>query len=426
MPSSTATSRRSGIPGGTQSRDASIYEPPVFPPDNAALRSLGQLDRGRRFAHLNDKLMQAQAHLAEAAVEVNDRLTMREATLEKHKFRHAQENDDDSASVIATLESAPIFQGTARLTERMDETIRRIIDAQQSIEAMGVAIRHTADAASQELSTQTGTQASRIARRAVDSNGDSRNGDVDAMDVDSSFADFTPTDPAGGTQAVTSPLQLFRDRIEADRIRYQRRSLTERYAENKEYRDFRRTVHDARHPDDDVPMPHHSEWFAEAIAPPPGVTAGRSAGGTQDDGDDDIAISKATISTKCPLTLVEFVRPLTSTKCPHSFESEAVLGMIRQATNRTIQCPVTGCRESLQEKDLQTDTVLVRKIQRLQRAKQMAQDDDDDTDGHGFQDSAGSAIQRIVHVIDDFEPDNIVSSQEEPRPPKHEPRPSRA
>jgi hypothetical protein len=174
-------------------------------------------------------------------------------------------------------------------------------------------------------------------------------------------------------------------------------------------------------------MPHQSEWFAEAVAPPPGVTAGGSAGGTQDDGDDDIAISRATISTKCPLTLVEFVTPLTSTKCPHSFESEAVLGMIRQATNRTIQCPVTGCRESLREKDLQTDAVLVRKIKRIQQAKQMLDDDDDDADGHGFHQSAGGASsQRVVHVIDDFEPDGMVTSQETPPPPKHEPRPSRA
>jgi hypothetical protein len=400
----------------------------VFPPDTAAQRSLGQLERGRKFAQLNEKLKDAQKLLAEAAVEVNDRLTMREAALEKHKHRQASGNDDDSTSVIATLEAAPIIHNTEKMTERMDATIRRIIDAQQNIEAIGVALRHTtADAARENSSTQSGTQASRVTRRTANSNGDGSSGDVDAMDVDSSFPDFTPTDPAGATQAVASPLKIFRERIESDRIRYQRQSLTERYANNNDYRDFRRTVHDARHPDDDVPMPHQSEWFVEAVAPPPGVTAGKSAGGTHDDGDDDIAISRATISTKCPLTLVEFVKPLTSTKCPHSFESEAVLGMIRQAPNRTIQCPVTGCRESLREKDLQTDAVLIRKIERLQRAKQMEQDDDDDdADGYGFQQSAGGASQRVVHVIDDFEPDGMVTSQETPPPPKHEPRPSGA
>jgi hypothetical protein len=426
MSSSTAASRQSGIPGNTQTRDGSVYEQPVFAPDTAAQHSLGQLDKGRKFAQLDEKLKEAQAYLAEAAVEVNDRLTMRETVLEKHKYRQASENDNDSASVIATLESAPILHVTERLTERMDETIRRIIDAQQSIEAVGAALRHTTEAARQGLSTQSGTQASRVTRSAAHTNGQGRGDDVDAMDVDSSFPDFTPTDPAGGTQAITSPLQIFRERIESDQIRYQRLSLTERYADNNSYRDFRRTVHDARHPDDDVPMPHHTEWFVEAAPPPPGVTAGRPAGSTLDDGDDDIAISRATISTKCPLTLVEFVKPLTSTKCPHSFESEAVLGMIRQATNRTIQCPVTGCRESLRENDLQVDTVLKRKIQRLQRSKQMVQDDDDDADGHGFQGSAGSASQGIVHVIDDFEPDDIVTSQETPQLPKNEPRPSRA
>jgi hypothetical protein len=423
MPSASATTRRAGTAGNTQTRDAPSYEQPLFALNPAAQRSLAQISRNRNLSQLQKNLKDAQKCLADTAVEINDRLIVRENALEKHKQRQALNTDGNENAAIS--ESTPIQESTARLTERMDETIRRIIDAQQSIDAVGASLRHTVDATQQDPSTQAGTQASRVTRRAAHASTEDRSEEVDASEMQGSFQDFTPTDPAGGTQAIRPPLHIFRERVEKDQILYQRQTLTERYAENNDYREFRRIVHDAQHPDDDVPMPHHTEWFSEAVAPPPGVTASAAAGDEQDDDDDDIAISRATISTKCPLTLVEFVEPLTSTKCPHSFESEAVLGMIRQSPTKTIQCPVSGCRESLREKDLHVDVVLKRKIERLQRAKHMDDDDDDETDNAGREGGAGNASQRTVHVIDEFDIDDMDTREDTQSLPKNEPRSTR-
>ena len=131
--------------------------------------------------------------------------------------------------------------------------------------------------------------------------------------------------------------------------------------------------------------------FNEGQAPAPGVTTrARPNEDDEEDEDDDIAVSRATISTKCPLTLQEFKQPLSSKKCPHSFESEAILSMLstsnareggRPNGKRVVQCPVTGCAQELSREDLHKDAVLIRQIKRIQRAKQLEQEEQDDDDG---------------------------------------------
>ena len=54
--------------------------------------------------------------------------------------------------------------------------------------------------------------------------------------------------------------EAFKSKIEDAKTRYQSHSLTARYADNNDYRDFRRVVHDAKHPEGDVQLPHHGEW----------------------------------------------------------------------------------------------------------------------------------------------------------------------
>lgn len=54
------------------------------------------------------------------------------------------------------------------------------------------------------------------------------------------------------------------------------------------------------------------------------------AGATEpiDDDDEDLAVASERISIKCPITLLPMKDPVTSQKCPHSFEKEAILSMI--------------------------------------------------------------------------------------------------
>lgn len=134
-----------------------------------------------------------------------------------------------------------------------------------------------------------------------------------------------------------------------------------RYATHNNYIGFKRIVHDALHPGEDAPpVPHADTWFPEyphatgSDDPTARNTRNRSGAGggpSADDSDDDIAIEREKTSLKCPITLLPFKDPVTSKKCPHSFEKEAILSMISQSGarvggirrgegERAVKCPV--------------------------------------------------------------------------------------
>lgn len=113
------------------------------------------------------------------------------------------------------------------------------------------------------------------------------------------------------------------------------RGLDGSYAANNDYIGFKRTIHDALHPGDDAPpLPNASTWFPESPRTVNTTTrnAGRQAADAGDD--DDIDVLSERISIKCPITLVPMKDPVTSTKCPHSFERSAILDMLNQSAIR--------------------------------------------------------------------------------------------
>lgn len=117
-----------------------------------------------------------------------------------------------------------------------------------------------------------------------------------------------------------------------------------RYASNNDYIGFKKIVHDSRHPENDArPMPHASTWF------PGSPSADDAAGGqrTDDVDDDDLEVASERISLKCPLTLLPMRQPVSSRKCPHSFERAAILELLsashlrgRGTGEKAMKCPV--------------------------------------------------------------------------------------
>lgn len=130
-----------------------------------------------------------------------------------------------------------------------------------------------------------------------------------------------------------------------------------RYAQNNDYIGFKKLVYDAQFPGDDAPpMPHASTWFSDqpSDSADPHTHGAAAAAGSQAAGnDDDLAVASERISIKCPITLLPMKDPVTSTKCPHSFEREAILSMINASdlrvdgsgrrgagSKKAMQCPV--------------------------------------------------------------------------------------
>lgn len=344
------------------------YEKPTFPLNPATQRALEQLTHTHNLRKLDEGLAEAQTALSATAGEINDRLTQKEHAIKKRKSQRDQSGSAEAGEEDEIERNLEEFRGKVeRMTQRMDESMRKMIDAQHSVQAVRDSVVSTFTDARADADTQATMQQARTQQ----------------------YEDFQPTDPAAGTQDIAAPIELFRAKTEDAKLRYQSNSLTMRYAENNNYRDFRRVVHDARHPDGDVPLRHQSEWFEEEGAPAPGITS-RPQGDENDDSDEDIAMTRTKTSTTCPLTLAEFKRPLTSKLCPHSFEADAILTLIRRSEARqggpgsvhVHQCPVLGCSNMLAANDLYEDKVLVRQIRRLQASKEREQEEEDE-DGAG-------------------------------------------
>ena len=92
-------------------------------------------------------------------------------------------------------------------------------------------------------------------------------------------------------------------------------------------------VHDSLHPGENAPpVPHASTWFPQPTteATPGGTKKAQPAAAD----DDDFEIASERINIKCPLTLLPMKNPVTSKKCPHSFEKEAIVEMISLSATR--------------------------------------------------------------------------------------------
>lgn len=127
-----------------------------------------------------------------------------------------------------------------------------------------------------------------------------------------------------------------------------------------------------------------------------------------DEDEDDFEIAQESGIVKCPLTMRYFEEPVTSQKCPHSFEKTAILEMISKAgrehgrpisgaKQNEVACPNAGCSKVLRKEDLLDDPALLRRVQRHReeeerRARQRDEvSDEEDADDNA---AASTAIKR--------------------------------
>ncbi|TKX21253.1 SUMO transferase-like protein [Elsinoe australis] len=421
--------------GGTQTArriELPDYTPPAFPLTSKAQHELSALLNRHSVENLSRKIGGALEILQENAAGINDDQFQKVQTLEAHKEKLSKlQNSDDSPErieservIVGKLEETVTAQQETvqRMTDDMEKNFRRMIDAQEYLSQTRETLKELSRAASNSSSQAPRTQPNSSARRA---------NPTDASPSPSAPQGFTPTDPAntGLTQqspAAPSQLDAFRTKLTAKKDRYDLFPQRKKYAQNNDYRTFRKLLHDAQHQDSDVPVPHENTWFPEENqgrgGAKPGETRGGGTADAEEEDDDDLAVAKESISTRCPLTLQEFVNPVTSRKCPHSFEEEAILGMIRASgrrvdvggvvdvdgdedgvaaatgartqggrgrgrtaapstavggtQERAVQCPVPGCEKVLTKGDLYEDRVLKRKIARLQRAMRREEEEE--------------------------------------------------
>ncbi|KAI5814440.1 zinc-finger of the MIZ type in Nse subunit-domain-containing protein [Pyronema omphalodes] len=180
-------------------------------------------------------------------------------------------------------------------------------------------------------------------------------------------------------------LGLYRSGIQSFDQQWQQKSEMEKYSTDETFSSVYKISWDVLNPE--LPVPNVKRWFMET---------GDKEDNDEDD-DDDIEVAQENVSYKCPLTLLEFVEPVTA-RCGHSFEKEAVLGMFRRGA--TIACPVPGCNKQIQRAELKRDTFLEGKMRRRkereERERRRRQMEGEDQEAEAEEVESGDEAERSM------------------------------
>ncbi|KAL4943654.1 zinc-finger of the MIZ type in Nse subunit-domain-containing protein [Aspergillus oleicola] len=398
----TATSRRAGTP------PLPSYEPPIAPLTEPGRTALQALLRSQSLRHLKTHITHAEKKITDCAGEVNERLAdakMREGRMRARKEKEKERQRDRSRSMTeggdgdgeGDADADAVDDGDNNESTRLrdlDKIMRRTIDSGVRVDGLVDILGKLQEEV--EVAAGSARQQQRLRRRRR----------RDAEDDDGEYEDgvglymATPEPEVNGEEI--SLRKKLEQRVADDQANY---------TKNNAYIGFYRMIHDAKHPGDDIPpVPHANTWFAHledpnaarkrrsssssSIAPARYTRHRVAARDASAESDDDVAIERERISLKCPLTLLPFRDPVTSTKCPHSFERKAITSMIETSAQtvpaaasssgrggrriRAVKCPV--CEVVLTNNDLREDPVLLRRVRRTEAAQRRREEDDDDDD----------------------------------------------
>ena len=394
------------------------YQPPEAPLTAESQRQLANLRQSHQFRDLQKHLQQAIDKLRESAGDMNERLIDARIRYEKlrEQRRNAGEEEDNDDEELDNEEYQRLAETERKVdavTGRMEEKVRQAIDSENRLRGLTDAMSSIERDEGEAYATTMGmrrTRAQQRQRQRRDQDGENEDGDNED-DVD---YEGTPEREARERNARNPPSRRLEESLLQEAEKWNGLSLTERsassrllpvapnariaydfqcrYASHNSYIGFYRTVHDSKFPGDErPPLPHSSTWFAhleDSSVQHAGQASGDSPSGRRSRqtrqrrqpspaDSDDIAIERERISLKCPLTLLPYHEPVTSTKCPHSFESSAIYDMIARSSYqipnpgggrgrriRAVKCPV--CSLPLTAEDLRPDPVLQRRVRRAQ------------------------------------------------------------
>jgi hypothetical protein len=427
---------QTAIPSSRPSRkQLPPYEPPSCPLTEQAKRQLAALT-DIPVTNYRKNIAVALKNITNATTESNDRLVSARGELERIRERKERLQQRSSSQVAsATGEGEDGEQGgddlmrqiqaaeereakavervkkmeerVERLTDEAEKAMRELVDYGKELDARENLIRGVAQTAAAQVPTQPERR-----RRARQIDSDDENAEQEPEDEE-------PEVDMSTVLSATEILQQARQKYQAE---YEERSMRARYGQNQFYQEFRKYVWDAQHPGTEPPP--QTEWFKdlETRTGPGSQASGRTrrrANATDNsqnaaddtatsDSDDELVVTAAVSSLKCPLTLRLFEVPLSNNICPHTFEKSAFLELFETGATsfrprgrnavpepRKLRCPVGGCDKMIAREDCYEDKMMERKVKRAkeqERRERETEREREDEDG-------GTKRERVDGVV---------------------------
>ena len=221
---SSARSRQSAT-ASRQSRGPTqlpIYQPPIHPLNEKGRRALEYIPRSHNLDGLKERLQTASTALQNNAADINERYQSKADFHHKRRARKAQqgvEDEDEEAERVVE----EMREKVQDLTAKMEEGVRRIIDAQATVEAMETALAEVhsnvvagGGAVAPTQSTLGASQFRPRRRR--------RGGEIDEED-----SEFEDEGSQRGDQENAGPSGLLKRKLEEHATKYENLSLRTRY-----------------------------------------------------------------------------------------------------------------------------------------------------------------------------------------------------
>ncbi|CAI7606918.1 unnamed protein product [Penicillium viridicatum] len=410
------------------------YETPEAPLTVESQRQIAALLASQHLRTLRTHLQHATEKLTHSGGEVNERLSDARIRYEKLKEARRRQGDEDVDDDESNEEYQRLAEAETRvnaITARMEEKTRLIVDSEIKLQGLTDAMGQIEREEGETVAAALGVRQTRQQRARQRANADE---DADGTEdpTDGDYEDEQEREMRE-RNAQNPPSRKLVDKLTEGVQKWDELSLTERYASNNSYIGFYRMVHDSKFPGDDVPpLPHSSTWFehmedANTQSGAPARTRNQNRRASPAGSDDDIAIERERISLKCPLTLTPYQDPVTSTKCPHSFEREAIMDMIKRSPTtiappasrrgqrrvHVVKCPV--CSIPLTAEDLRPDPVLLRRVRRAQELQER-EEEDDHLEGDGRKQKDRSTG---ITLGSDVESDDDAMDVDAPPPSQH-------
>ncbi|OOQ84204.1 hypothetical protein PEBR_33646 [Penicillium brasilianum] len=423
-----STARATAAPEDTEGPEVPEYQAPEAPLSIEAHRQLHTLLEKHYFETVKKHIHDAGVNVTISAGEVSDRLRDAQIRYQKAKDKRRNEEGDQEQDEGEDEEYQRLAEQEREVNSivgRLEEKMRQIVDSEAKSAGLKDALEKL-DKEEARLQTDVlGQRQLRSQRRAT------RRADDEDEDAEMNEAETerepTPVREIRERNAQNPPRQRLQASLAEGQRKWEELSLTQRYANNNTYTGFYRMMHDSKYPDNEAPpMPHSSTWFSHMEQADAGSGVGASGGSpsarrTRNQrqpspaDSDDIAIERERISLYCPVTLVRFRDPVTSTKCPHSFEHDAIMDMIARsrpmpggrARVKAVKCPV--CSIFLTAKDLVRDTALQRRVRRAeeQEARRAEESDDEEEDSQ-------RKVNRVTLASDAVDPDEDAMDVDRP------------
>ena len=305
------------------------YQPqacPLAPESEALLASLFRSSGTAKLeVHIRDSLTSLTASTAALS-----------ATLQSSRYQVENMSEKKEAEKARLeRELAKLEEKAKALTGDAEGAVRGLVDLKGEIEDEKVAFEQAKDVTSTGIRERQRERESRLRERRelAAENGEDVNGaggDEMLLEEEENGAEVQP---------VSELIKGLQDRKAEN---YVQMSMYQRYALNNDYADFKRQWHNGLHGEDAV-LPDAKRWFSAEGHPI--FNFGRSHGEEGDDenldGDTDLIVERATVSTRCPLSLQEMVEPFANRRCKHVFEKGAIMEYIGRQGRVT--CPQSGC-----------------------------------------------------------------------------------